>query len=64
MQYLTSKNEYKINFTLPNNIIIDFLSGGITNLILSQIESPDPYKKEELLKYLNVLLDERIYLKK
>lgn len=63
-RYLTSKNEYKVEFALPVNIVIDFLCGGITNLGLNWLQSKNPCSKEELLSYFNILLNEDIYLKK
>ena len=63
IRYLTSKNEYKTEFRLPVNIVIDFLSGGITNLGLNWLQSQNPCSKQELLKYFDILLNENIYLK-
>ena len=63
MQYLTSKNEYKVEFRIPANILLDFLSGGVTNLGLGWLKSTNPCSKEELLKYFDILLNEKIYIK-
>lgn len=63
ISYLTSKNKYKETFTVPVNVLTDFLTGGITNLGLNWLQSPNPCSKEELLKYFNILLDERVYIK-
>lgn len=61
--YLTSKNKEKENLTLPLNVLIDFFSAGITNIGLNWLQSPNPCSKEELLKYFNILLCDKIYLK-
>lgn len=63
IRYLTSKNQYKETYTLPTNVVIDFLSGGITNLGLNWLQSSNPCSKAELLGYFDILLDERIYIK-
>ncbi|HBP43531.1 MAG TPA: hypothetical protein DD621_02470 [Clostridiales bacterium] len=63
LRYLTSKNEYKENYTLPVNVIIDFISGGATNLGLNWLRSSNPCSKEELLSYFDILLNDKIYIK-
>ena len=64
IRYLTSKNQYKQNFALPNKVLIDFLSGGITNLGIEWIRSSNPCSKEEMLKYFDLLLNDKVYLNK
>ena len=63
IQYLTSKNQYKAEYSVPINVLTDFLAGGITNLGLNWLQSSKPYTKEELLQYFNILLDDKLYLK-
>lgn len=63
ISYLTGKNQYKAEFTLPSNIIIDFISGGITNLGLNWIKAENPCSKQDLLKYIDILLNEKLYIK-
>lgn len=63
IQYLTSKNQYKAEYSVPINVLTDFLAGGITNLGLNWLQSSKPYSKEELLQYFNILLDDKVYLK-
>ena len=63
IQYLTSKNQYKAEYSVPINVLTDFLAGGITNLGLNWLQSSKPYTKEELLQYFNILLDDKVYLK-
>lgn len=63
IRYLTSKNQYKETYTLPTNVVIDFLSGGITNLGLNWLQASNPCSKEELLGYFDILLDEKVYIK-
>ncbi len=63
IRYLTSKNQYKETYTLPTNVIIDFLSGGITNLGLNWLQASNPCSKEELIGYFDILLNEKVYIK-
>lgn len=63
LRYLTSKNEYKEEFSIPRNILIDFFTGGITNIGLNWLQASNPCSKQELLAYFDVLLNEKIYLK-
>ena len=63
IQYLTSKNQCKAEYSVPINVLTDFLAGGITNLGLNWLQSSKPYTKEELLQYFNILLDDKLYLK-
>lgn len=60
--YLTSKNRYKEDFALPFNVLIDFVSGGITSIGLSWLQSKNPCSKEELIEYFNVILDKTMCL--
>ena len=63
IQYLTSKNQYKAEYSVPINVLTDFLAGGITNLGLNWLQSSKPYTKEELLQYFNILLEDKVYPK-
>lgn len=58
ISYLTSKNRYKENFALPFNVMIDFVSGGVTSIGLSWLQSKNPCSKEELIEYFNMILNE------
>lgn len=62
IKYLTSKNEYKMNYSVPTNILVDFLSGGITNLGLRWLET-NYCSKHDLINYFDIFLNEKIYLK-
>lgn len=64
LRYLTSKNEYKENYTLPKSVIIDFMAGGVTNMGLCWIQSTNPCSKAELMSYFDVILNDKIYLAK
>lgn len=64
IRYLISKNKYKEEYSIPKNILIDFISGGFTNIGLSWLQSPNPCPKEELIGYFKILLDEKLYIKK
>lgn len=64
LRYLTSKNEYKVKFAIPTDVLLDFLSGGITNMGLSWLQSSNPCSKAELLDYFDILLNEKVYLNK
>lgn len=63
LSYLISKNQYNCDFALPVNVIVDFVSGGITNLGISWLLAKQPYKKQDLLNYFDILLSEKVYLK-
>ena len=62
IRYLTSKNEYKMQYKLPASVMIDFLSGGITSMGLSWLQSTSPCSKEELIHYFDLLLNDKIYV--
>lgn len=64
MRYLLSKNKYKSDLAIPVNIIIDFISGGITNLGLCWFQSNDSCTKQELLNYIDKMLDEKVFVNK
>lgn len=64
IRYLISKNEYKEEYTIPKNILIDFISGGFANIGLNWLQSPNPCPKEELIGYFKILLNENLYIKK
>lgn len=61
--YLLSKNEYDEEYVIPKDLLIDFFIGGIANIGLNWLLSPDPCSKKALYKYLDVLLDEKMFLK-
>ncbi len=63
LTYLIGNSKCSAEFTLPTNVIIDFLSGGIANLGLNWIKSENPCSKQDLLKYFSILLNEKVYLK-
>lgn len=44
------------NINVPSNIITKFYLGGITNIIIEWIKDPVKYKKEDCLKYLDILI--------
>jgi AcrR family transcriptional regulator len=62
LTYLIDRNQYKENFAIPVEILIDFLSGGITNIGLNWLISPNPYPKQELMRYFELFLNDRKYL--
>lgn len=62
--YLTNKNKYKEDYALPLNVVIDFISGGITSVGLSWLQSKNPCSKEKLIEYFNTILDKMILVKK
>lgn len=63
ISYLLSKNEYKEEYLIPKDILIDFFIGGITNIGLNWLLSPNPCSKEELYHYFDILLNEKMYVK-
>ena len=56
------KNKYKEEYKLPNRLIASFYAGGITTIGIEWLFAKNPYSKEEALKYINILLDERPFL--
>ncbi len=61
--YLIKQNELNQEFVVPLNIIIDFFMGGVTFLCLDWIQS-DLYSKEEIIKFLEVFIQNEEFLKK
>ncbi|HEY8443441.1 MAG TPA: TetR/AcrR family transcriptional regulator [Clostridia bacterium] len=61
LDYLIGRNQYKENSAIPKDILIDFLSGGITNIGLNWLISPNPYPKQELMRYFDVMLNDEIF---
>ncbi|MBE6124082.1 MAG: TetR/AcrR family transcriptional regulator [Erysipelotrichaceae bacterium] len=63
LYYLMSKNKYKEEYLMPSDFIINFFTGGITTIGIDWLQSDNPYSKEELLSYFDILLDEKLFLK-
>ena len=63
IKYFIGKNKYKEDTIVPVDIIIDFFMGGITFVGLDFVQKHD-YSKEELLKFFNVLINEKQFIKK
>ena len=63
IRYLLSKNKYKQEYLLPIDIIVNFFSGGITMIGIDWLESENPYTKEEMMKFFDVLLNEDMFVK-
>ncbi|HEY8424326.1 MAG TPA: TetR/AcrR family transcriptional regulator [Clostridia bacterium] len=63
LKYLINKNQNEQNYAVPKNMLIDFLSGGITNIGLNWLQSPNPCSKQELMNYFNILLNDKIFSK-
>ncbi len=61
--YLIKQNELNQEFVVPLNIIIDFFMGGLTFLCLDWIKS-DMYSKDEIIKFLEVFIQNEQFLKK
>ncbi len=53
-------NDDIIKSQLPLDIIVKFYSGGLINICLSWLTQKDKYTKEELLKYINKLIPEKL----
>lgn len=64
IKYLINKNEYKQEYLLPTDIIVNFFTGGISTIGIKWLESPLPYTKEEMLKFFDILLNEELFVKK
>lgn len=63
IRYLLSRNKYKQEYLLPINIIVDFFTGGITMIGIDWLESSNPYSKEEMMKFFDILLNEDMFVK-
>lgn len=61
LEHLIDRNKYRKNYTIPKKILIDFFSGGVVNIGLNWLLSPNPCSKEELLKYFDILLNNKIF---
>lgn len=48
------------NNPIPNEIIAKFYFGGVVNLGIEWLRNPNRYTKEEVIKYLTVLLPDQV----
>lgn len=64
IRHLISKNKYKQEYLLPIDIIVNFFTGGITMIGINWLESEKPYSKSEMLKFFDILLNEKLFVKK
>lgn len=64
IRYLISKNKYHDDYKVPKNIMIDFFTGGLTNIGINWLLSSNPSSKEELLNYFDILLNEEVFFNK
>ncbi len=60
LRYLISRNKYTEDYIVPLNIIIDFFIGGMTFITLDWIQY-NLYKKEELVQFFDILIDEKLF---
>lgn len=63
IRYLLGKNKYKHEYLLPIDVIVNFFTGGITMIGIDWLESENPYSKEEMLKFFDLLLNENLFVK-
>lgn len=63
IRYLLGKNKYKHEYALPIDVIVNFFTGGITMIGIDWLESENPYSKEEMLKFFDLLLNENLFIK-
>ncbi len=61
IKYLINKNKVNNEYDIPLNIIINFFTGGFTMIGLNLIEDKKTYSKEELMRFCDMLLDEKIF---
>lgn len=64
IRYLIAKNKYKEEYHLPVDFIVNFFTGGITTIGIDWLQSDNPYTKEQLLSYFDILLNDNILRKK
>ena len=53
-------DEEKISNILPNDIIIKFYLGGVINLGAEYLKDKTKYTKEDMIKYLDILIPNKI----
>ncbi len=51
----------KLNTDIPVEIITMFYVSAVTNICLEYIKYPNKYEKEDILKYLDTLIPDKIY---
>ncbi|MGN1222800.1 MAG: TetR/AcrR family transcriptional regulator [Christensenellales bacterium] len=64
IRYLISRNKYKQEYLLPIDIIVNFFTGGITIIGIDWLESSNPYTKEEMMQFFDILLNEDMFVKR
>lgn len=57
---LLEQNEHKNSFQVPLEIMSNFYTGGFISLAIWWLYNPNKYKKEQLLKFCDVLIDEKV----
>lgn len=62
VRYFISKNHYSQDYIVPLDIIIDFYMGGLAFIVLDWLQNNE-YKKEELIKFFDMMMDEDKFLK-
>ena len=62
VRYFISKNHYSQDYIVPLVIIIDFYMGCLAFIVLDWLQNNE-YKKEELIKFFDMMMDEDKFLK-
>lgn len=62
IKYLLSKNQFDEKYTLPTDIIVNFFTGGLAMVGLDLLNNKESYSKEEILKFCEILFNEKIYI--
>ena len=55
------KSDKLLTTEIPVDIITEFYVSAVVNVCLKYIKYPNRYKKEDILKYLDVLIPDKIY---
>jgi hypothetical protein len=62
IRYMFIQNRPLKKFAVPIPVMSSFFTGGIVNLIIWWLNNDIKHSKEEMLNYLNILLDESCFI--
>lgn len=62
--YYSGKVKHEENFIIPKEILVNFFIGGLSLVGFNLIEDNIKYKKDELMQYCDILLNEKAFLVK
>lgn len=61
VKYLIHKNKANDYYDIPEDNIINFLTGGFAVIGLNLLEDKTHYSKEELMRFCDILLNEKLF---